>query len=109
MSDARETDANCSFQGNIHVKFSEKISRCCRHLTKVKFSLHIVHKVTYSNNKAKNNDFKMRNKMVTKSANVVSREIGRYEDILYFLYLLMSPMRRLVCYFKSDTFHYRSL
>ena len=40
ISDARET-AICSFTGITHI--SEKISRCCEHIRKVKYSFHIVH------------------------------------------------------------------
>ena len=40
MSDARAT-ANCSFPGITHI--SEKISRCCSQLRKMKYKLQIVH------------------------------------------------------------------
>ena len=53
MSDARET-ANCSFTVITHLR---KDSRCCLQLREVNNSLHIVHQVTYSNNKAKKINF----------------------------------------------------
>ena len=50
MSDACETEIY-SFTGITHI--SEEISRCCLQLRELNNSLHIVHQVTYCNNKAK--------------------------------------------------------
>ena len=55
MNDAREI-AICSLTGITHI--SEKISRCCKQVRKVKYSPNIVHQVTLSINKPNKNNFK---------------------------------------------------
>ena len=83
----------CSFTGITYN--SEKNSRCCLQLREVNYSLHIVHQVTLSNNKAKDNQSRTNGPI--NAHLIIAQVMPRYNHINEKQQALLLKFRQNIC------------